>query len=152
MQKLVTIYLSDQSARHGAVEEHLAGYTAKGWRVSSVTPARASSSKAGIWLAVVLEKGGAVQQGVVYGAQPYVEHAQSDEGYPVEPSGVPVTADTPLEVGSHVLSSWGGFWWRAEVIAVKKNTVRVHYPGWDSTWDAEVRRKSLQVDLTSDDE
>jgi hypothetical protein len=155
MQKLVTIYLSNLNTRHGTVEEHLADYMQEGWHVSSICPARAPTSKAGgIWLAVVLEKNGrSVRQTAASGADSeYVEYPEPDSGSPVGPSGVPVGPKTPLKVGSRVLSFWGGSWWRAEVIAIKKSTVRIHYTGWDSSWDTDVRRKSLQVDPTADEE
>jgi hypothetical protein len=79
-----------------------------------------------------------------------LEWPQSDEGNPVEPSGVQYQPETPLEVGTKVLSYSQGRWWRAEVIALEDNDqVRLHYPGWDSKWDVTVSKTELQVDLSS---
>jgi hypothetical protein len=68
---------------------------------------------------------------------------------PVEPSGIAVDADTPLEVGSRVLADWNGIWWRAQVIGLESGgRVRVHYLGWEDRWDETVPRSRLQVDLS----
>jgi hypothetical protein len=58
MQKLVTICLSGHKITHGVVEEHLADYLAKGWRISSVCAAGGSSAyaTATAWIVVVLER------------------------------------------------------------------------------------------------
>jgi hypothetical protein len=73
---------------------------------------------------------------------------QSAAGLPAEPSGIPVEPETPLEVGATVLAFSQGRWWRAEVIALEGGErVRIHYPGWDPTWDESVPRSELQVDL-----
>ena len=142
MQKLVTVCLHCREARHGAVEEHLTDLLAQGWRIASVSPLGGPSGAAPvvIWLAVVLEKGA--------GAFPLVEFPQSDEGRPVEPTDIPVGPETPLEVGSTVLSYSQGRWWRAEVIGLEPgDRVRLHFPGWDAKWDVTVPREELQVDL-----
>jgi hypothetical protein len=78
------------------------------------------------------------------------------EGTPVEPSGIAVEPETPLEVGSVVLSFTQGRWWRTEVVALEENEmVRIHFPGWDAKWDTSVPRGELQVylgeSLQSDD-
>jgi hypothetical protein len=81
-------------------------------------------------------------------APKHVEFPISSEGNPVAPSGIPVTPETDLEVGSPVLAYEQGLWWRAEVIAVEPNDmVRIHFPGWDNKWDWSVPRSTLQVDL-----
>ena len=84
------------------------------------------------------------------------EAPKGSEGFPVEPSGIAVEPETPLEVGSIVLSYSQGRWWRAEVVAIEENDmVRVHFPGWDEKWDVSVPRGELQVylgeSLQSDD-
>ena len=57
---------------------------------------------------------------------------RSAAGFPVEPSGIPVELETPLDVGSTVLAFSQGRWWRAEVTALEgEEHVRLHYPGWD---------------------
>jgi hypothetical protein len=72
------------------------------------------------------------------------------EAFPVEPSGIPVRPDTRLEVGSAVLASWQGCWWRAEVIGLEPGQrVKIHYLGWDNMWDESVPRSALQMDLSS---
>jgi hypothetical protein len=84
------------------------------------------------------------------GGMPEIEWPQSDEGNPVEPSGVQVQPETPLEVGTIVLSFSQGRWWRAEVIGLEgDDQVRIHYPGWDAKWDVTVPKTELQVDLSS---
>jgi hypothetical protein len=68
-------------------------------------------------------------------------------GMPVQPSGLPVGPDTPLEVGAAVLANWRGVWWRAQVVALEPgDLVRIHYVGWDSRWDETVPRSSLLLD------
>jgi hypothetical protein len=79
---------------------------------------------------------------------PMFESPQSSEGFPVEPSGIHLEPETPLEVGSTVLSYSQGRWWRAEVVAVEGDDVQIHYPGWDSKWDVTVPKTELQVDLS----
>jgi hypothetical protein len=166
MQKLVTICLHGHDARHGAVEEHLTDHLAEGWRVASVCaiggPTGAHSPV--VWVAVVLDKGGPAGQGpLLPGAQmagavlnpffPLLEAPQSEEGHPVEPSDIPVGPDTPLEVGSRVLSFSQGRWWRAEVVALApEDRVQIHFPGWGDKWDVVVPREELQVDLSASDE
>ena len=84
------------------------------------------------------------------GADPLVEYPSSEEGNPVEPSGVAIDPETPLDVGTRVLSFSMGRWWRAEVIAVEDDEhVRIHYPGWDDKWDVSVTKTELQVDLSA---
>jgi hypothetical protein len=72
----------------------------------------------------------------------------SAAGFPVDPTGIPVEPETPLDVGSTVLAFSQGRWWRAEVIALEGDEhVRLHYPGWDRAWDESKPRTELQVDL-----
>src|SRR5262245_33756778 len=67
---------------------------------------------------------------------PGMEAPLSSDGFPVEPSGITVQPETPLEVGSTVLAFSQGRWWRAEVIGLESDDrVRIRYPGWDSKWD-----------------
>ncbi len=70
----------------------------------------------------------------------------SDQGMPVEPSGIPLRLETPPKPGATVLSFSQGRWWRAEVVSVQDDLVKIHYPGWDSKWDVSVRLTELQVD------
>lgn len=79
---------------------------------------------------------------------PMFESPQSSEGFPVEPSGIPMQPETPLDVGSIVLACSHGQWWRAEVIGIEDgDMVRIHYPGWESHWDTSVPKTELQVYL-----
>ncbi|MBM4067682.1 MAG: hypothetical protein FJ271_01870 [Planctomycetes bacterium] len=66
-------------------------------------------------------------------------------GAPVPPSGRAIGRDTILEVGSSVLAEQCGAWWRASVLALEDDgTVRIHYEGWDDSWDETVPRRRLQ--------
>lgn len=79
---------------------------------------------------------------------PLFELPSSEEGHPVEPSGIPMQPETPLEVGAIVLAFSHDRWWRAEVIGIEEgDMVRIHYPGWESHWDASVPKTELQVYL-----
>jgi hypothetical protein len=79
---------------------------------------------------------------------PLFEFPSSNEGNPVEPSGIPMQPETPLDVGAIVLSCSHGQWWRAEVVGLEDgDMVRIHYPGWESHWDATVQKTELQVYL-----
>jgi hypothetical protein len=79
---------------------------------------------------------------------PMFEMPSGSEGYPVEPSGIPMQPETPLEVGAIVLANSHGQWWRAEVVGLEDgDTVRIHYPGWESHWDTSVPKTDLQVYL-----
>jgi hypothetical protein len=74
------------------------------------------------------------------------EQPTSEEGYPVEPSGIAVTPETKLTIGATVLVPAQGRWWRAVVIAFEgPEQVRVRYPGWDAKWEEAVPRSELQV-------
>jgi len=79
--------------------------------------------------------------------QPLFESPQGEEGFPVEPSGIHMEPETPLEAGAMVLAFSQGRWWRAEVVAVEDDMVTLHYPGWDSKWDVTVPKTDLQVYL-----
>ena len=70
------------------------------------------------------------------------------EAMPTESSGAPVTDDTRLERGMTVLALWNGTWWNAEVVSLERDRqVRIHYKGWDVSWDEVVPRSRLQLDL-----
>ena len=72
----------------------------------------------------------------------------SAAGAPVEPSGIPYEPETPLEVGTIVLAFSQEQWWRAEVLGIDADgMVRIHFPGWDSSWDTSVPKTELQVYL-----
>ena len=64
MQKLITIYLDNESCRtqeikfpdqsHGFVEEHLEDYIFNGWKIKLVTSV--GCARASAWIVVLLEK------------------------------------------------------------------------------------------------
>jgi hypothetical protein len=98
------------------------------------------------WLGFVVAMVGVV---ISYVPQPVdpSQYPLTQEGFPVEPSGVPVPADMPLESGSPVLAFSQGRWWRAAVVeACADGQVVVTYPGWDPRWRERLRRGFLQVD------
>jgi hypothetical protein len=71
----------------------------------------------------------------------------TQEGLPVEPSGVPVPPDVPLEPGMPLLAYSQGQWWRATVIMVEAgDVVVVGFPGWDQRRRERISRKRLQID------
>lgn len=71
----------------------------------------------------------------------------TQEGFPVEPSGVPVPPDLPLEPGTPLLALSEGRWWRATVIAVEADgKVLVGFPGWNPSRRQRLHRKNLQID------
>jgi hypothetical protein len=80
--------------------------------------------------------------------QPLFKMPSGSEGYPVEPSGIPMQPETPLDVGAIVLANSQGQWWRAEVVGIEDgDMVRIHYPGWEDEWDESVSKTELQVYL-----
>jgi hypothetical protein len=76
---------------------------------------------------------------------PYNER-WTGKGEPVEPTGIAVTPETKLAIGSLVLAPAQGCWWRAEVVGFEgPGHVRVRYSGWDARWEEAVPRSELQV-------
>ncbi len=60
---------------------------------------------------------------------------------PVEPSGRAVDHSTPLAAGQPVQVEWSGSWYEAHIRALHPDgRVRVHYEGWDDTYDEDVSR------------
>jgi hypothetical protein len=56
----------------------------------------------------------------------------------------PVNEQTRLNPGDQVRVEWGGKWWAGEVLSLQANgQVRIHYSGWDSSWDETVPRSRL---------
>jgi hypothetical protein len=65
---------------------------------------------------------------------------------PVRRVGGPVTAETALAPGAKVMAQWGNNWWEAEVLAVQPDgRVKVHYTGWDASFDEVVPRERLRL-------
>jgi hypothetical protein len=79
---------------------------------------------------------------------PIIEFPQNESGAPLEPTGISLESDSPLEIGDTVLAYSQGRWWRAEVVDVGEDEqVTIHFPGWDAKWDVTVPKTELQVDL-----
>ena len=76
-----------------------------------------------------------------------VDPKSAQEPLPVEPSGISVTKDTPLDKGMRLQAQlWNGQWYIAEVLDVLPNgRVKVHYLGHHPKWDMDVKRKALQL-------
>jgi|GEM_PF-3211415 len=69
---------------------------------------------------------------------------------PLQPTGEPVTADTTLQVGDAVQTEWQQQWWAAQVIGLDPDgRVKVHYVGWDASWDEVVTRERLRQGATA---
>lgn len=47
-------------------------------------------------------------------------------------------AQEAFAVGDRVEVEWQGKWWPAEIIGASGGRYRVHYTGWDSSWDEDV--------------
>lgn len=70
---------------------------------------------------------------------------------PIAPTGKAVDAKTPLRVGQVLQVAWGGQWWAARVLAVRKDgAVRIRYLGWAKSWDAVVKRSRLALDADAE--
>jgi hypothetical protein len=71
-------------------------------------------------------------------------------GGPVPQSGVAITRDTPLKVGSKVLAPDGPGWYRATVLALDgEDVVRIRYTGWGPQFDRDFTRDQLQKDTSA---
>lgn len=67
-------------------------------------------------------------------------------GAPIQPTGQPVTESTFLEPGMAVQVEWEGSWWSGKVLSVASNgDVKIHYVGWEDSWDEYVPRKRLRT-------
>ena len=64
---------------------------------------------------------------------------------PVAPSGLFVDDGSDLEAGQQVLVEWGSQWWSGEVLWADGPQVRIHYSGWETSWDEVVPRGRLQL-------
>ena len=58
------------------------------------------------------------------------------------PPGDPI--EEPVEVGALVFAKWGKRWWPAQVVSVSDDGYRVHYDGWESSWDEYVTVERLR--------
>lgn len=55
-----------------------------------------------------------------------------------------VTERTPLAPGDTVQVDWQGSWWSGEVVEVQQDgRVKIHYSGWESSFDEVVPRSRL---------
>ncbi len=64
---------------------------------------------------------------------------------PVPASGITIDDGAVLQPGQGVLVEWGGQWWSGEVLWADGPQVRIHYLGWESSWDEVVPRSRLQA-------
>jgi hypothetical protein len=56
-----------------------------------------------------------------------------------------ITNATPLSPGQHLHCEQDGKWWDAEVVHVMNDgRVKVHYTGWERSWDEAVTRNRLR--------
>jgi hypothetical protein len=68
-------------------------------------------------------------------------------------NGKRVTARTELKVGDRLQAEQGGDWWDAEIVELLPNgKVKVHYTGWDESWDEVVPRSRLRLGSPGSDE
>lgn len=63
---------------------------------------------------------------------------------PVAATGLAVDDGTVLHPGQSILVEWGGQWWTGAVLWADGPQVRIHYRGWESSWDEVVPRTRLQ--------
>jgi len=65
---------------------------------------------------------------------------------PIDSSGKPVTGETNLQVGQILQVRDGGVWYPVDVQEVLPDgRVKIHYRGWQTTWDKVVARTELQL-------
>lgn len=65
---------------------------------------------------------------------------------PIASSGIAVTAETKLKVDQEVQVESGDEWWAGKVLMLLPDgRAKIHYVGWDSSWDEEVPRSRLQL-------
>jgi hypothetical protein len=155
MQKLITVCLHQSQLQHGSIEEHMLKELSEGWRITSLSSTVSQSEM--LYVSVVLElsevassQSEAAMPTMLPSniSPPRIEFPKSSEGRPVQPTDIPVTEHTPLEIGSRVLAFSQGRWWRAEIVGFEgDDLVHLHFPGWDDKWDLVVPREELQVDI-----
>ena len=64
---------------------------------------------------------------------------------PVQATGEPIDSTLPLKPADAVHVEWGNAWWKASVIeALPDGNVKIHYTGWESSWDEVVPRSRLR--------
>lgn len=75
--------------------------------------------------------------------------ADSKSGSAAEPGAAPAAsavaaheavekvkpAPVAFKVGENVDINWKGAWWQGKVLSVQGNSYKVHYVGWESSWD-----------------
>jgi len=58
----------------------------------------------------------------------------------------PIAPDHLLRPGDQVQAEWQGSWWAAQVVQVNEDgTARVHYGGWDDSFDETLPRERLSI-------
>jgi outer membrane protein OmpA-like peptidoglycan-associated protein len=64
---------------------------------------------------------------------------------PVSNDAPAATAETALTVGQLVFTEWGGGWYWARVITAGRGRARIHYVGWEPSWDEDVSWSRLRL-------
>lgn len=65
----------------------------------------------------------------------------------IEESTIPVTEQTPLQIGQPLQVTWGGSWYAGKVVGFAEDGgVHVRYFGWAPSWDEIVPRAELRLD------
>ena len=49
-----------------------------------------------------------------------------------------------FKVGDKVDVNWKGVWWQGTVLAVTGDAIKVHYTGWNQSWDENVTKGRLR--------
>ena len=61
------------------------------------------------------------------------------------PVPAPAPAASEYQVGERVSVEWHGSWYPASILRVNSNgTYRIHYTGWESSWDESVGVRRLR--------
>lgn len=83
---------------------------------------------------------------VIGGAIWTVTDGGSYRGYAIEPTGTPVTEDTPIRLSTHLQVKSQGEWYEAIVLKLNKDgTFKVHFDGWESRFDEDVPRSRMRL-------
>ncbi|HZZ81321.1 MAG TPA: hypothetical protein VFE62_22650 [Gemmataceae bacterium] len=69
----------------------------------------------------------------------------SPRATPVEPTGIVIDDQTPLEIGTKLVAYSGGRWWSAVVIGIADERVIIRYVGWTDSWNEPQPRRNLQL-------
>ncbi len=66
---------------------------------------------------------------------------------PIPSSNRTIAPDTPLDVGQDLQIKWGESWWAGTILGFEPDgRIRVHYFGWEDSWNEPKPRAELQLD------